>query len=177
MTTADEWLEEARQVVPPNSLDTHTDDANALRLINKHGHEYRRISDMRRWYRWDSKQWGHHQEDHNIRQAARELARELPEVTAGQKTYKRNSLSSAGISGAVRVAETDPRAAILTRELDSHPGGCLTPRAGSSTFALVRSNHMTLRCCSLASPVRGRLRRATPALEQVPCRDVRRPPS
>jgi len=125
-------------VPPVDPRLTPSDDANALRLIDQHGDIYRRVSDMRRWFAWDGQRWTQDYEDHNIRQAAIELARQLPEADKDQKAYKRNSLSSSGISGAVRLAETNPRVTILARDLDSHaevintPGGVVDLRTGAA---------------------------------------------
>ncbi len=106
---------------------TQTDDGNALRLIAKHGHQFRRVADMRKWFAWDSSRWAQDHEDRAIREAARELARQLPEDEKSQKSFKRNSMSSTGISGAVRVAETDPRVSIRAADLDAHPELINTP--------------------------------------------------
>jgi putative DNA primase/helicase len=106
---------------------TATDDGNALRLINNHGHEFRRVADMRRWFVWDGKRWAQDHEDRAIRDVARELARQLPDAANDQKSFKRNSMSATGISGAIRVAEVDRRISILAAELDRHPELINTP--------------------------------------------------
>jgi len=106
---------------------TATDDGNALRLINEHGHNFRRVADMRRWFHWDGKRWAMDHEHRAIRAAARELARQLPEDSKEEKLFKRNSMSAIGISGAVRVAEVDRRISILAAELDARPHLLNTP--------------------------------------------------
>jgi putative DNA primase/helicase len=106
---------------------TDTDDGNALRLIAHHGHQFRRVADMRKWFVWDGKRWAQDQEGRAVREAARELARHLPEGDAKQKSFKHSSMSATGISGCVRVAETDTRISILAAELDSHPEVINTP--------------------------------------------------
>jgi P4 family phage/plasmid primase-like protien len=106
---------------------TATDDGNALRLINTHGHQFRRVADMRRWFVWNGKRWAQDHEDRAIRDVARELARQLPDATNDQKSFKRNSMSATGISGAIRVAEVDRRISILAAELDRHPELINTP--------------------------------------------------
>ena len=82
MTDQDQRLRDmANSAVPPvDPRLTPSDDANALRLIDKHKDIYRRVSDMRRWFVWDGQRWSQDYEDHNIRQAAIELARQLPEA-------------------------------------------------------------------------------------------------
>jgi len=98
-----------------------TDDANALRLVDEHGDSIRRVADMSMWWRWDGQRWTRDHDCAHVREAARALARRLPQTDAREKAFKRNSLSAAGISGCVRVAETDPRISIRARDLDSHP--------------------------------------------------------
>ena len=104
-----------------------TDDGNALRLIDDHGRQFRRVADMRKWFVWDGCRWALDHEDRAIRQAARELARELPTGSEEAKRFRRNSMSAVGISGCVRVAETDPRVSIRAAELDAHPELLNTP--------------------------------------------------
>jgi putative DNA primase/helicase len=118
MTTQDEGK--------PDSY-SPTDDGNALRLVDTHGERFRRISDMRRWYAWDGQRWAVDHEDRAIRQAARMLARSLPQDDKAAKQFKRMSMTAMGITSAVRVSETDPRIAILAANLDSHPELLNTP--------------------------------------------------
>jgi putative DNA primase/helicase len=106
---------------------TATDDGNALRLINQHGREVRRVADMHRRFYWDGKRWAMDHEDRFVRSAARELARSLPETDGASRSFKRNSMSATGISGCVRVAETDKRISILAAGLDAHPELINTP--------------------------------------------------
>jgi P4 family phage/plasmid primase-like protien len=106
---------------------TATDDGNALRLIAEHGARLRRVADMKRWHAWDGNRWALDHDDRATREAARDLARQLPGYDTATKTFKRNSMSATGISGAVRVAETDPRVSIRANELDAHPELLNTP--------------------------------------------------
>jgi putative DNA primase/helicase len=109
------------------SIYSMTDDGRALELIDQHGHKFRRVADMRRWFVWDGCRWALDHEDRAVRELARELARELPDGSKEEKSFKRNSLSATGISGATRVAETDPRVSIRAAELDAHPELLNTP--------------------------------------------------
>ena len=124
------------EYVKPPPVVTASDDGNALRLINGHRHEVRRVADMHRWFYWDSKRWAMDHEDRFVRGAARELARQLPAATKEEKSFKRNSMGAVGISGAVRVAETDRRVSILAAEMDAHselintPSGVIDLRVG-----------------------------------------------
>jgi putative DNA primase/helicase len=105
----------------PRSPRTMTDDANALRLVDAHGSTIRRVGDMSAWWHWTGTVWQRDHESAHLREHARALARALPEDGAKAKSFKRNSLSSAGISGCVRVAESDPRIAVRAADLDAHP--------------------------------------------------------
>jgi putative DNA primase/helicase len=111
----------------PAATYSATDDGNALKLITKHGRRFRRVADMRRWFVWDGRRWAIDHEDRAIRAAARELARHLPQADKEQKRFKHISMSATGLSGAVRVAETDTRVSILAAELDAYPELINTP--------------------------------------------------
>jgi putative DNA primase/helicase len=105
---------------------TQTDDGNALRLIQAYGDRFRRVADMHRWFHWDGCRWATDHDERHIREAARELARALPNDPRGEN-FKRVSMSATGISGAVRMAVSDPRVSILAAELDAHPELINTP--------------------------------------------------
>jgi P4 family phage/plasmid primase-like protien len=109
------------------SIYTQTDDGNALHLIDDHADKFRRVADMRRWFVWDGCRWALDHEDRAIRFTARDQARDLPNSTREQQSFKHISMSATGISGCVRVAETDKRTSILARELDAHPELINTP--------------------------------------------------
>ncbi|ABW15614.1 phage/plasmid primase, P4 family [Parafrankia sp. EAN1pec] len=104
-----------------DAAELETDDANALRLVAEYGNTIRRVSDMGSWWRWTGKRWERDHDDAHVREAAKILARKLPAETLEQRKYKRASLSSTGLSGATRVAQSDPRVTVLARDLDAHP--------------------------------------------------------
>jgi P4 family phage/plasmid primase-like protien len=118
---------------------SQTDDGNALRLIDDHGRDFRRVADMRKWFVWDGCRWALDHEDRSIRGAARDLARQLPSGgdDSAARRFKRISMSATGISGCVRVAETDTRISILAAQLDAHrellntPSGVVDLRTGT----------------------------------------------
>jgi P4 family phage/plasmid primase-like protien len=120
-------IEPPADVVGGANVYSRTDDGNALRLIDDYGRQFRRVADMRKWFVWDGCRWALDYEDRAIRQATRELARELPTGSEEDKRFRRNSMSAVGISGCVRVAETDPRVSIRAAELDAHPELLNTP--------------------------------------------------
>ena len=115
----------------------HTDDANALRLVDQHKATVRRVLDMGQWYQWADSRWRRDADDAYIRELARALGRTLPEGEKEAKSFKRNSLSAAGLSAAVRVAASDARIAIRADDLDAHPhllntpGGTVDLRTGN----------------------------------------------
>lgn len=131
MTDIDpEFLHMADEVYANASVSdiyTDTDDGNARRLINHREARFRRIADMKRWFVWDGKRWAIDYEDREVREATKELARDLPEDSKTAKSFKRNSMSSAGITSCIRMAETDPRVSILANEMDSWPELLNTP--------------------------------------------------
>lgn len=115
-------IDAARHPPPPELPQrARTDDANALRLVDEYGATIRRLADMGAWWCWQDAAWGRDHDEAHIREAARSLARHLPQETVPEKAFKRNSLSSAGIAGAVRVAQSDPRISIRAADLDAHP--------------------------------------------------------
>jgi putative DNA primase/helicase len=103
-----------------------TDDGNALRLILAYGDRFRRIADMHRWFHWDGCRWAIDHDEREVREAARELARSLPDDPKGEN-FKRGSMSATGVSSAVRLAVSDPRVSILAADLDAHPELLNTP--------------------------------------------------
>jgi putative DNA primase/helicase len=117
---------------------SHTDDGNALRLVDDHHHRFRRVADMRKWFFWDGRRWAIDHEDRAIREAARQLARELPNGDSEQKAFRRNAMSATGIASCTRVAQSDRRISTLAADLDSHP-----------TLINTQSGLLDLRCTEL----------------------------
>jgi putative DNA primase/helicase len=89
---------------------------------------------MGQWYQWAESRWRRDADDAYVRELARGLARTLPEDEKDEKTFKRNSLSAAGLSAAVRVSASDARIAIRADDLDAHPHLLNTP-AGTVDLA------------------------------------------
>jgi putative DNA primase/helicase len=105
---------------------SQSDDGNALQLIDTHGHQFRRVADMHRWFHWNGQRWPVDHDEREIREAARELARSLPNDVEGEN-FKRLSMSATGVSSAIRLAQSDPRISILAAQLDAHPELINTP--------------------------------------------------
>jgi putative DNA primase/helicase len=110
--------------IPPTY--SQSDDGNALQLIDTHGHQFRRVADMHRWFHWNGQRWPVDHDEREIREAARELARSLPNDAEGEN-FKRLSMSATGVSSAIRLAQSDPRISILAAQLDAHPELINTP--------------------------------------------------
>lgn len=119
-------LASVHAIRPEVSMD-HTDDANALRLVDAHHAIIRRVSDMGQWYAWEDCRWRKDADEAHIRELARSLARSLPQDDKEDKTHKRNSLSSSGLSSTIRVASSDPRTTVRADDLDAHPHLLNTP--------------------------------------------------
>ncbi|WP_256790141.1 phage/plasmid primase, P4 family [Frankia sp. AvcI1] len=122
---------------PASDLTDLTDDANANRLIEAYQPVIRRVSDMGSWWRWTEQRWDRDYDDAFVREAAKKLARELPQDDRDTALHKRISMSSAGLSSAIRVAQSDPRITVLARDMDGHPellntaNGVLNLRTGA----------------------------------------------
>jgi putative DNA primase/helicase len=111
----------------PTAFADLTDDANARALVAANADRMRRVSDMTAWWWWTGRRWERDHDDAHVREAAKQLARVLPQHDEATRTHKRNSMSSAGLTAAVRVAQSDPRITLLARDLDRHPELLNTP--------------------------------------------------
>ncbi|MFF5784220.1 phage/plasmid primase, P4 family [Streptomyces sp. NPDC012693] len=97
---------------------SRTDDGNALRLVDKHEQDIRYVPQRGRWLRWDGHRWAW-DEAGTVREMARVIARDLPNGE-GQAKHRARSLSTAGISAMVTMAQTDPRIVAHAAQLDAH---------------------------------------------------------
>ena len=111
----------------PGSVEQVSDEGNAQRLAARHGARFRRVSDMKRWHHWDGAQWRLDHENREAREAAKDTAKQLPETDKDRRRFKFNALSSAGITSALRMAETLPQLCVTANQLDSHPELLNTP--------------------------------------------------
>ncbi|MET9923448.1 MULTISPECIES: phage/plasmid primase, P4 family [unclassified Streptomyces] len=97
---------------------SRTDDGNALRLVDQHEHEVRYVPQRGRWLRWDGHRWAW-DEAGAVREMSRAIARALPNGE-GEAKHRARSLSAAGISAMVAMAQTDPRIVAHAAQLDAH---------------------------------------------------------
>ena len=113
--------------VPERTL-SHSDDANALALIDDYGHLLRHCSDRGRWYAWDGHVWQECPRSTGVaREYAKRVARALPESDKAEIAHKKRTLSAVGISAMLTQAATDNRITVTYDELDAHPWELNTP--------------------------------------------------
>lgn len=105
---------------------THTDDGNALRLVETHGDFVRYCPQRGLWLRWGGHRWVWDDAE-TIRERARHTARTMPDATKHDRAWRNKSLSSAAISAMCRLARTDPRVVANVGDLDAHPYQLNTP--------------------------------------------------
>lgn len=106
----------------------HTDDANALNLIDRHGDTLRHCSDRGRWYAWDGHVWAECARTAGpAREYAKDIARGLPENDKKDIDHKKRSLSAIGVSATLTQAASDPRVSVTYNQLDAHPWELNTP--------------------------------------------------
>lgn len=105
---------------------SRTDDGNALRLVDEHEHEIRYVPQRGKWLRWDGHRWAW-DDAGSVREMSRAIARELPNGE-GEAKHRARSLSTAGISAMVSMAQTDPRIVAHAGDLDAHRMLLNTPK-------------------------------------------------
>lgn len=117
----------ALAVVPEHTL-AHSDDANALSLVDRYGHILRHCSDRGRWYAWDGHVWAECPRAAGpAREYAKRIARALPENDRKDVDHKKRSLSAIGISAMLTQAASDSRVSVPYTALDAHPWDLNTP--------------------------------------------------
>lgn len=112
-----------------------TEDGTARTLVARYGHQLRYCPQRGSWLAWDGARWVWDTAEHT-RELVRTIARELPEGE-GWKTHKRRALSAAGVTGVLRLAQSDPAVVVHLDQLDAHPyelntpGGIVDMRTGT----------------------------------------------
>lgn len=113
--------------VPERTL-SHSDDANALALIDAYGDMLRHCSDRGRWYAWNSHTWAECPRSSGVaRELAKRVARALPEDDKAEIAHKKRTLSAVGITAMLTQAATDDRITVTYDQLDSRPWELNTP--------------------------------------------------
>lgn len=100
-------------------------DNTALLLVDAHHEHIRYCPGRGRWLTWTGHRWANDDREH-VRELARGIARRLP-TGEGWDRYTKSALSANGVTGIVRLAQTDPRIVAPAAELDARPYELNTP--------------------------------------------------
>lgn len=120
-------LDSRRQAVAQVTLE-HSDDGNALALVDRHGKQIRYCSDRGRWLTWDGQRWQWEPVGGGrVVELFREVARDFDDTDKAAAKHKKASLSFPGTRYALAHASTDARVAISLDDLDAHPWELNTP--------------------------------------------------
>lgn len=105
-----------------------TDDGNALALVDDYGDVIRYCPERGRWLTWTGAQWGWCEPGSGtIREYAKQVARQLPELDKPDVAHKQRSLSAHGTTAMLTQAASDPRIVIDYSQLDNNPWELNTP--------------------------------------------------
>ncbi|WP_426566402.1 phage/plasmid primase, P4 family [Angustibacter sp. McL0619] len=113
------------RVVQPTTY-SETDDGNALRLVDDHGHQLRYCPQRATWLHWDGTRWRWDTEG-LATELARTVARNLPADDKAADRHRRNTLSRRGINAMTALAATDARTVVHLAGLDARPYELNTP--------------------------------------------------
>lgn len=105
---------------------TLTDDGNALRLVDAHTHDIRYVHERSTWLTWNGARWIW-DNDGQVIEHARQLARDLPTEGKAEARHRTYSLSARGLSAAERLARSDRRTVTSLGHLDARPYELNTP--------------------------------------------------
>ncbi len=103
-----------------------TDDGNARRLLDAHGHELRYVPQRGQWLAWNGARWRWDSLG-VVHEHARALANALPVDSAEDRRHRAWSLSARGLAAMVKVAQTDPKVAVSAADLDNRAWELNTP--------------------------------------------------
>lgn len=104
-----------------------SEDAHAHRLITTHGDLIRYCTERGRWLVWDGGRWvWQPPSGGRVREHAKTVARALTDRDM-PVAQRRKALSSAGITGCLKQAETDARVIVGVAQLDADPWILNTP--------------------------------------------------
>ncbi|MBN8883467.1 MAG: DNA primase, partial [Salana multivorans] len=95
-----------------------TDDGNALRLIDTHGHHLRYVPQRGTWLTWNGNRWAWDDAGHT-RELARTIARDLPHDDKETRRHRQASLSRRGVEAMVALAQSDHRIVAHLNTLDA----------------------------------------------------------
>ncbi|MET8381602.1 phage/plasmid primase, P4 family [Streptosporangium canum] len=110
------------------STHQHSDDRNALDLVDRFGDRIRYCADRGRWLAWDGARWQWCEAGGGIvREYTKRIARGLPSDDKADARYKQRSLTAVGLNGALSFAQTDARVIVSFDDLDAQPWELNTP--------------------------------------------------
>lgn len=106
----------------------HSDDGNALALVDAYGDRIRYCPERGRWLHWTGQRWAWCPPGGGIvREHLKAIARALPSESSADNRHKQRALSAIGTTAALTQAETDPRVTVALSQLDAHPYELNTP--------------------------------------------------
>jgi putative DNA primase/helicase len=116
-----------RVIDPTPGVDRYgpTEDGLARALVAHHGERLRYCPQRGSWLAWDGHVW-RWDDAETHRELIRQLARALPDDDTW-RTFKRRALSSTGVSGVARLAQSDPAVVVGAAQLDADPWALNTP--------------------------------------------------
>lgn len=111
----------------PERTVSDSEDAHAHRLIHTHGDLIRFCAERGRWLAWTGARWEWQPPGGGeVREYAKKVARALTDNQVAL-AQRRKALSSAGITGCLKQAETDHRIRVAMSDLDADPWSLNTP--------------------------------------------------
>jgi putative DNA primase/helicase len=127
----------------------YTDDANALELIDTHGHTIRHAADQDRWYTWNGHTWQPQPASGGtVRELAKNIARNMPTTNKEETAWKKRTLSAPGITAILTQAATDPRTTTKTTNFDNNPYLLNTPQGTIDLRTSQTHEHNPLNYCT-----------------------------
>lgn len=106
---------------------TLTDDGNSLRFIDTYHNHLAWIPELKTWAVWNGHRWDTTQGDPAAMQAARALARTLPESEKTESAHKRRSLSKNGLTAMLTLSTLHPDLIHHYTDFDQTPTLLNTP--------------------------------------------------
>lgn len=111
----------------PTRTVSDSEDAHAHRLIASYGDLIRFCTQRDLWLAWNGARWAWQPKGGGVvREYAKTVARALTDAEANH-SQRRKALSSAGISGCLKQAQTDARVIVDMNQLDADPWLLNTP--------------------------------------------------
>jgi putative DNA primase/helicase len=127
--------------IPGVSLQ-HSDDGNALALIDGYGQRIRYCPERGRWLHWTGNRWEWCPPGGGVvREYTKQIARSLPDGDPAALRHKQRSLGAIGTTAVLTQAATDNRIVVALDQLDARPYELNTPagivdlRTGQTTPA------------------------------------------